>query len=144
TPPLKLILEFDGMIWWGKNNRTGDQVLRRRSRIILHARLSFSNRHISSVFHEACELFVGYFGPVHPETVNVDTMPRTSIVHVILSRTHPKLTARHPHHSAGTWPRRLCVVDVGDPRSRASGMNLGTNAVIAVEGVSHGSVRSLS
>ncbi len=76
APPLQRVVQRDGVVGPGEDNRTRDEILRGDARKILGARRALGRRDVAGGLHELREVGVGDFGPIHPETVDVDAVYR--------------------------------------------------------------------
>src|SRR5215475_15233122 len=106
-PPLKVVVEGDGMTRRRKNNGAGHQVLRRRPGKVFSSRGALRDGYVSGGLYEFAELGIRNIRLVHVEPVYVNTMDRTRIrcgLHANLIHVwrvvcaHGKFSSGNPEH----------------------------------------------
>src|SRR5438552_12180185 len=77
APPLEMIVQRHRLIRRREHDRTSDEVFRWRIRKLFFSRCALGHGNITDSFNELLELFVSYFGLIHPKPIDVHAMPRT-------------------------------------------------------------------
>src|SRR5262249_14933382 len=92
VPPLIVIIERDGVARRREDNGASNQVLRRRAREVLRARLTFSDRDVTGSANKLLKLRIRDVGRIHPEAIDVNTVNWASVY-----------SAMHSSFRAGRW-----------------------------------------
>ena len=123
-----MIVEAHGVIRGREADRAGDEIFRRSGGKFFFSRSAFGDGDVAGGFDELFELFVGDFGGVHPEWVDVNAMdgegvasrPRKSAKGIGLSGSaHGEFAAGNPDHAFGGGSWGLVGVGDGDAKGVA-------------------------
>jgi len=97
-PPLAPVAQVYRMLWRREHQRTCEQHVRERARIILRVGRDLGKRHMAGRANEFLELTIGYRMTVDPEVTSGGAMCRR-FLRVMLVGSHAEGAARDLHHA---------------------------------------------
>jgi hypothetical protein len=143
APPLKMIVQENGMIGRRKYHRSGNQVFRGSTRKIFGAWSLLGDSCVVSGPHESSKLFVGDDRLVDELRIEINAVPRAGVFKHGFVGAHPELASSNPRH-----PRRLGFgsTDVVRTRRRIGGSDEShafprRNPALASHGIGRDKVR---